>query len=47
MSVARLEARIALLRAAQRFPRLRLAGTPVRSERARFRGWKTLPIEVG
>jgi cytochrome P450 len=47
MSVARLEARIALLRAAQRFPRLRLAGTPVRSERARFRGWKMLPIEVG
>jgi cytochrome P450 len=47
MAVARLEARIALLRAVQRFPRLRLAGAPVRSRRARFRGWKTLPIEVG
>jgi cytochrome P450 len=47
MSVARLEARIALLRTAQRFLRLRPAGTPVRSERARFRGWKILPVEVG
>jgi cytochrome P450 len=47
MAVARLEARIALLKTVQRFPHLRLAGTPVRSERARFRGWKVLPIEVG
>ena len=47
MSVARLEGRIALLRAAQRFPRMQVTGTPVRSERARFRGWKVLPIAVG
>jgi hypothetical protein len=47
MAVARLEARIALLKTVQRFPRLRLAGTPIRSERARFRGWKVLPVEAG
>jgi cytochrome P450 len=46
MAVARLEGRIAMLRAAQRFPRMQVAGTPVRSVRARFRGWKTLPIIV-
>ena len=46
MAVARLEGRVAILRAAQRFPRMRVAGTPVRAQRARFRGWKTLPIEV-
>jgi cytochrome P450 len=46
MAVARLEARIAILRASQRFPRMHVAGTPVRASRARFRGWKTLPIEV-
>jgi len=46
MAVARLEGRIAMLRAAQRFPRMQVAGTPVRSVRARFRGWKTLPITV-
>ena len=46
MSVARLEARVALLRATQRFPRMDVTGTPVRAERARFRGWKRLPIEV-
>jgi len=46
MAVARLEGRIAMLRAAQRFPRMEVVGTPVRSVRARFRGWKTLPINV-
>jgi len=46
MAVARLEGRVALLRAAQRFPRMHLAGKPVRAERARFRGWKTLPVAV-
>jgi cytochrome P450 len=46
MAVARLEGRIAMLRAVQRFPRMAVAGTPVRSVRARFRGWKTLPIAV-
>jgi cytochrome P450 len=46
MSVARLEGRIALLRAVQRFPRMRVDGSPVRARRARFRGWQTLPIIV-
>jgi cytochrome P450 len=44
MSIARLEGRIAILRAVQRFPRMRLAGTPERAARARFRGWRTLGI---
>jgi cytochrome P450 len=46
MAVARLEGRVAILRAVQRFPRIRLAGVPVRAERARFRSWKTLRVEV-
>ena len=46
MSVARLEGRVALLRAVQRFPGMQVSGTPVRAERARFRGWKFLPVEV-
>jgi cytochrome P450 len=46
MSVARLEARIALSRIAQRFPNLRRAGPAARSARARFRGWRTLPIAI-
>jgi hypothetical protein len=46
MSVARLEGRVALLRAAQRFPRMQVSDTPVRAERARFRGWKVLPVNV-
>jgi cytochrome P450 len=46
MAVARLEGRIAMLRAVQRFPLMQVAGTPVRAARARFRGWKTLPITV-
>jgi len=46
MSVARLEARIALLRAVHRFPRMQVSGTPVRAKRARFRGWQTLPVRV-
>jgi len=44
MSVARLEARIAVLRTLQRFPALRLTGAGTRAQRARFRGWQTLPI---
>ena len=47
MAVARLEGRIAILRAVQRLPRMRLAGVPARAERARFRGWKTLPVAAG
>ena len=47
MNVARLEAQIAIERTLQRLPRLRLAGEPVRSHRARFRGFVHLPAEAG
>jgi cytochrome P450 len=43
MGVARLEAQIALLRAVQRLPQLRLTGGASRSRRARFRGFLSLP----
>jgi cytochrome P450 len=43
MSVARLEAQVAILRLVQRFPRMQLAGDPVRGRRARFRGFVSLP----
>jgi cytochrome P450 len=46
MSVARLEAQVAILRLIQRFPRLHLAGTPLRATRARFRGFRCLPAAV-
>jgi cytochrome P450 len=46
MSVARLEAQVALLRMVHRFPNLQLAGVPVRGGRARFRGLRTLPAKV-
>jgi cytochrome P450 len=47
MNVARLEGRIALERFLARFPDYRLAGVPVRSPRARFRGFVSLPAKVG
>jgi cytochrome P450 len=47
MAVARLEGRIAIARAVQRFPNLRLEGDPVRGRRARFRGFTSLPARVG
>ncbi|HUI59391.1 MAG TPA: cytochrome P450 [Steroidobacteraceae bacterium] len=43
MSVARLEAQIAILRTVQRFPGLHLTGGAVRGGRARFRGFRSLP----
>jgi cytochrome P450 len=43
MSVARLEAQVAILRLVQRFPRMQLAGAAVRGARARFRGFVSLP----
>lgn len=46
MGVARLEAQVALLRALRELPGLRLTGTPVRSARARFRGFVSLPAEL-
>ncbi len=44
MNVARLEARIALAALNQRYPRLGLAGAPVRDRRVRFRGFTALPV---
>lgn len=45
MSLARLEARIAIGRLVARFPNLEKAGALVRDERVRFRVVKSLPIE--
>ncbi len=42
MSVARMEARIAILAAIQRFPSLHLVTSPTRDARARFRGFRSL-----
>jgi cytochrome P450 len=47
MGVARLEGQIALLRTVQRLPGLRLSGGATRARRARFRGFLSLPAEVG
>jgi cytochrome P450 len=46
MSVARLEAQIALSRVAQRMPGMTLGSSPERSMRARFRGFRRLPAIV-
>jgi cytochrome P450 len=46
MNVARLEARIALGRLAERYPKLDLAGAPQRDPRVRFRGFRRLPVRV-
>jgi cytochrome P450 len=43
MSVARLEAQVAILRLIRRFPKVQLSGRPVRGGRARFRGFRSLP----
>lgn len=47
MNVARMEARIALGRLFQRFPRLAPDGEPVRDRRLRFRGFSRLPVRLG
>lgn len=44
MSVARLEAQLAIQRIIRQFPRLRLEGEGVRGARARFRGFGSLPL---
>ena len=46
LSVARMEARIAIARFLARFPQYRLAGAPVRGGRARFRGFLSIPVET-
>jgi cytochrome P450 len=47
MNVARLEGRIAIERFLKRFPDYRPDGAPVRSPRARFRGFIALPALLG
>jgi cytochrome P450 len=46
LNVARLEGRIAIGRFLARFPEYRLAGTPVRGGRARFRGFLSVPVAL-
>jgi cytochrome P450 len=46
MSVARLEAQVAISRIVRRFPGLQLTGNAVRGGRARFRGFRSLPAIV-
>ena len=46
MSLARMEARVALSRLLRRFPRIEPAGPPVRGGRARFRGFTSYPVRL-
>lgn len=46
LNVARLEGRVAIGRIFERFPELRMRGEPVRSRRARFRGFDSLPLAI-
>jgi len=46
MAVARLEGRIAIERFLSRFPHYRLDGSPVRSQRIRFRGFTSIPARL-
>lgn len=46
LSLARLEAAVALSRFLARFPRYTLAGTPLRGGRARFRGFLQVPCSL-
>jgi len=47
MALARLEGRVALERFLGRFPNYRLEGIPIRSRRARFRGFVSIPVTTG
>ncbi len=47
MNVARLEGRIAIGELVRRFPKLGLAGAPLRDRRVRFRGLRSLPVTLG
>jgi cytochrome P450 len=46
LSLARLEARVAIGRFVQRFPAYRVDGEPTRGARVRFRGFAAVPIEL-
>jgi cytochrome P450 len=47
LNVARLEGRIAIARFLARFPDYRLADTPTRGGRVRFRGFLSIPVVLG
>jgi cytochrome P450 len=47
MSLARMEAEVAISRMLRRFERIEPAGTPTRTGRARFRGFASYPIRLG
>jgi cytochrome P450 len=47
LSLARLEARIAIGRFVQRFPSYRISAAPTRGGRVRFRGFAAVPCEPG
>jgi cytochrome P450 len=47
MNLARLEGRVAIERFVRRFPDYEPDGAPVRSRRARFRGFVALPVRLG
>ena len=47
LSIARMEGRVAIQRFIQRFPNYRLSGVPVRGNRARFRGFLSVPVTLG
>jgi cytochrome P450 len=46
MNVARMEGRIAIGALVKRFPKIEVAGTPVRDRRVRFRGFRSVPVRV-
>jgi cytochrome P450 len=46
LHVARVEGRMAIARFLARFPDYRAAGAPVRGGRARFRGFRSLPLAL-
>jgi cytochrome P450 len=46
MNVARMEGRIAIGALVKRFPRICVAGVPVRDRRVRFRGLRSLPVRL-
>ena len=46
MSLARMEAQVALGRLLKRFSRIEAAGLPVRGGRARFRGFSSYPLRL-
>lgn len=46
LTIARMEGRVAIMRFLRRFPRYRLSGKAQRGNRARFRGFLTIPVAL-